>query len=263
MATRKDYREIICQTQNGVTVLTIDRPQKLNSISPEAFSGLNQALKDADSDKDTKVIIITGSGSRAFCGGFDVLNVPDFPLSDARSLHTRNLELNKQLIGMSKVTIAAVNGMALGAGFEISLLCDLTVAASSATFGMPESAIGVYPGSLAPLLCQMLGHKRAKELLLTCRTIDAAEAMALGMVNEVLAGDKLMDRAFELAKKIVDMGPLPVAMLKARINSFLRILLEDEMSYFVEAQTLIFSSSDFREGVSALREKRKPVFRGE
>lgn len=262
MATRKDYGEIICQTQNGVTVLTIDRPQKLNSISPEAFSGLNQALKDADSDKDTKVIIITGSGSRAFCGGFDVLNVPDFPLSDARSLHTRNLELqaaHRDEQGNDR----RVNGMALGAGFEISLLCDLTVAASSATFGMPESAIGVYPGSLAPLLCQMLGHKRAKELLLTCRTIDAAEAMALGMVNEVLAGDKLMDRAFELAKKIVDMGPLPVAMLKARINSFLRILLEDEMSYFVEAQTLIFSSSDFREGVSALREKRKPVFRGE
>jgi len=263
MAMRKDYGEIICQAQDGIALLTIDRPRKLNSITPEAFSGLSQALKDADGDKDTKVIIITGSGSRAFCGGFDVLNVPDLPTSEARSLHSRNLELNKQLIGTSKVTIAAVNGMALGAGFEISLLCDLTVAVSSATFGMPESAIGVYPGSLAPLLCQLLGHKRAKELLLTCRTVDATEAMALGMVNEVVAGDRLMDRAFELAKKIIDMAPLPVAMVKARMNSLLRVLLEDEMSRFVEAQTLLFSSSDFREGMSALREKRKPVFRGE
>jgi enoyl-CoA hydratase len=263
MAMRKDYGEIICQAQDGIALLTIDRPRKLNSITPEAFSGLSQALKDADGDKDTKVIIITGSGSRAFCGGFDVLNVPDLPTSEARSLHLRNLELNKQLIGTSKVTIAAVNGMALGAGFEISLLCDLTVAVSSATFGMPESAIGVYPGSLAPLLCQLLGHKRAKELLLTCRTVDATEAMALGMVNEVVAGDRLMDRAFELAKKIIDMAPLPVAMVKARMNSLLRVLLEDEMSRFVEAQTLLFSSSDFREGMSALREKRKPVFRGE
>ena len=263
MATRKGYGEIICQAQDGITLLTLNRPRKLNSMTPEAFSGLSQALKDADDDKNTKVIIITGSGSRAFCGGFDVLNVPDLPTSESRSLHTRNLELNKQLIGTSKVTIAAVNGMALGAGFEISLLCDLTVAVSSATFGMPEAAIGVYPGSLAPLICQLLGHKRAKELLLTCRTIDAAEAMALGMVNEVVAGDRLMDRAYEFAKKIIDMAPLPVAMLKARVNSLLRVLLEDEMSRFVEAQTLIFSSGDFREGISALREKRKPVFRGE
>jgi enoyl-CoA hydratase len=260
---RKDHGGIICQARDGIALLTIDRPQKLNSLTPAAFSGLSQALKDADSDKNIKVIIITGSGSRAFCGGFDVLNVPDLPTSESRLLHTRNLELNKQLIGMSKVTIAAVNGMAVGAGFEISLLCDLTVAVSSATFGMPESAIGVYPGSLAPLLCQLLGHKRAKEFLLTCRTIDAVEAMALGMVNEIPAGDRLMDRVFALARKIIDMAPLPIAMLKARMNSLLRVLLEDEMSYFVEAQTLIFSSSDFREGMSALREKRKPVFRGE
>jgi enoyl-CoA hydratase len=230
MAMKKDYGETICQAQDGIALLTIDRPQKLNSITPDTLSGL----------------------SRAFCGGFDALNVPNLPILKSRSLHSRNLALNKQLIGTSKVTIAAVNGMALGAGFEISLLCDLTLAVSSATFGMPESAIGVYAGSLAPLL----GHKRAEELLLTCRTIGATEAMALGMVNEVVASDGLMDRAFELPKKIIDMAPLPVAMLKARMNSLLRVLLEDEMSRFVEAQNLIFSSSDFRERMSALREKR-------
>ena len=262
-AKKKNYGEIIYQAKDGIALLMIDRPKKLNSISPDGFSNLRKALVEADSDKDTKIIIVTGAGSRAFCAGFDIMSIPPLPVADLRSLHAANLELNRQLIGTSKVTIAAVNGMALGTGCEISLLCDLTIASQSATFAMPELAVGVYPGIIAPLLCQLLGIKKAKEFILTGRTIDANEAAAMGIVNEVVADARVLERAFELGKKIMSMAPLPVAMFKARMNTMLRLLLEEDMSRFVEVQTLAFGSSDFREGLKALREKREPVFRGE
>lgn len=260
---QEDYGEITYQARDGIALLTINRPEKLNSITVEGFSNLCRAIKDADSDRDTKIMVLTGAGGRAFCAGFDVLNVPSLPVADSRLLHSTNLELNKALMATNKVTIAAVNGMALGAGFEIGLLCDFTIAGRSARFGMPESAIGVYPGTIAPLLWQMIGPKKAKEFLIACKTIDANEAAAMGMVNEVVDDEKVVDRAFELAKEIMVKAPLPVAMLKARMNSMLRALLEDEMSHFVEAQTLAFGSRDFREGLDALREKRKAIFRGE
>lgn len=260
---KKNYGEIVYEAKDGIGLLTIDRPEKLNSITTDGFSNLYQALVEADSGQEAKIIIITGAGNRAFCAGYDVLSLPSLPIADSRLLHIANLKVNKKLMETNKITIASVNGMALGAGFEISLLCDFTVAAQSASFGMPESSIGVYPGILAPLLCQLLGHKRAKEFLLTGKKIGAREAAAAGIVNEVVADGGLMDRTLELANKVMLMAPLPVAMFKARMNSMLRVLLEDEMSRFVEAQTLAFGSRDFKEGVNALREKRKPIFRGE
>ncbi len=260
---RTSYGEITYQPRDGMALLTIDRPKKLNSISPEGFSNLRQALEDADSDKDTKIIVVTGAGNRAFCAGFDILSIEPLSVADLRSLHTANLALNRVLIGTNKVTIAAVNGMALGTGCEISLLCDLSIASQSATFAMPESAVGVYPGTIAPLLCQLLGIKKAKEFIFTGKTINAHEAAAFGMVNEVVDDAKVLESAFELGKKIMRMAPLPVAMFKARTNTMLRMLLEEDLSRFVEVQTLAFGSSDFREGLSALREKREPVFRGE
>jgi enoyl-CoA hydratase/carnithine racemase len=129
---------------------------------------------------------------------------------------------------------------------------------------MPELAIGAYPGTIAPtLLWHLVGIKKARELLLTGRRISADEADRLGLVNEVVPDKKLMERAIRLAEELKAMAPLPMTMYKAKTNSMLRVLLEEEMSQFVEMQALVFDSSDFREGLSALKEKRKPVFRGQ
>jgi enoyl-CoA hydratase/carnithine racemase len=259
-----DCKAIRSHIEAGIAILTIDRPEKLNSLTPEGLSDLRQALVDADSHSDTRIIVLTGAGTRAFSAGFAILNVPDLSIADSRLLHLRNLELNRTLMALNKVTIAAVNGMALGAGFEISLLCDITLAAESATFGMPELAIGAYPGTIAPtLLWQFLGMKKANELILTGRTLMAREAETLGLVNQVVPDETLISRTLQLAREIMDMAPLPVAMYKARMNSKMRMLLEEEMSRFVEVQTLVFSSRDFKEGLTALKEKRKPAFSGE
>ncbi|HME45894.1 MAG TPA: enoyl-CoA hydratase/isomerase family protein [Syntrophorhabdales bacterium] len=257
------YGDIIHRLEDGIAFLTINRPQKLNSMTTNTLWELRQAITEADADEDTKIIILTGSGEQAFSTGFDVVNVPKLSIVESRQLHIRNSVLTKALMGIGKPIIAAANGMALGAGFEISLLCDLTVAAESATFGMPELAIGAYPGTIAPaLLWHLVGVKKAKELLLTCRRIGAHEAASLGLVNEVVPDDKLMERTLQLANEIMGMAPLPMTIFKARMNSMLRVLLEEEMSRFVEVQALVFDTLDFREGLDALKEKRKPIFRG-
>lgn len=257
------YNDIISKSEDGIAFLTINRPQKMNSMTTGTLTELRQAVMEADADEDIRVIVLTGSGERAFSAGFDIVNVPDITVAESRRLHIRNSVFTKALMEIGTPIIAAVNGMALGAAFEISLLCDLTVAAESATFGMPELAIGAYPGTIAPtLLWHLVGIKKARELLLTGRRIDAAEAAALGLVNEVVPDTKLTERTLKLAEELKAMAPLPMTMYKAKTNSMLRVLLEEEMSQFVEMQTLVFDSTDFREGLNALKEKRKPVFRG-
>ena len=129
---------------------------------------------------------------------------------------------------------------------------------------MPELAIGAYPGSIAPaLLRHIVGVKKANELLLTCRRIDAREAARLGLVNEVVPDATLLERTLHLTgRELTGMAPLPLTMFKTRTNGILRSVLEEEINWFAEAQTLVFDSLDFREGMNALKEKRKPVFRG-
>jgi enoyl-CoA hydratase len=264
MTKEKNIGAIISQINGDVATLTINRPEKLNSLPPEGLADLNHAILDADSDKRVKVIVLTGAGSRSFSTGFDILNVPELPIDDLRKLHIKNQELYRNLMDLEKTTIAAVNGIALGTGFEISLLCDLTVASESAKFGMPELFAGAYPGVFSvTLLWHCIGKKKTAELLLTGKTLTAGQAESLLLVNEVVPDNRLMDRVMDLANDLVRAAPLPVSMFKARTNSLLRMLLEEEMSRFVEGQSLIFKSHDFREGIAAVKEKRKPVFRGE
>lgn len=261
---KKNNGEIIIQMNNGIACVTINRPEKLNSLTPEASDNLCETILEAASDKDVKVIVITGAGDRAFSTGFDILNVPDLQISELRQLHIRNQRLYKELMDLEKPTIAAVNGMAFGTGFEISLLCDLTVASESAKFGMPEVLSGAYPGVFSvTMLWQLIGKKKTAELLLTGKALTAKEAESLLLVNEVVPHSSLMDRVMELAKDLASAAPLPVAMCKARMNSMLRTLVEEEMSRFVEGQSLIFKSRDFKEGIRAVKEKRKPSFIGE
>ena len=261
---RKNYGDISYEVDKEIAILTINRPQKLNSLTEAGFSNLYRAVTEADSDNEIKVIILTGAGGRAFSTGYDMTGISDLTIASSRLLHSENAKLSRAMLKLSKVSIAAINGMALGAGFELSLLCDITVASETATFGLPETAIGVYPGCVAPaMLCQLVGVKKAKELLFTGNRMSAAEAVGLGLVNKIVGSDKVMDTATELAKKIINAAPLPITMVKARMNSMLQSLLEEEIAYFIEIQTLLFISKDFKEGLSAFKEKRKPTFTGE
>jgi enoyl-CoA hydratase len=221
-------------------------------------------MKEADEDRSVGAVIITGSGRKSFSAGVDIMNLPDLSIGERRLLFKSTLDFNKYLLHTEKVTIAAVNGIAVGAGFEASLLCDFTIAGESATFGLPEVKVGLYPGTFSPIfLLHSIGRKRANELLLTGKSIKASEAASLGLVNEVVPDENVVDRAKELGTQILQVGSLPVAMCKARLNSEMRNLLDAEMSRFIELQTLVYLSQDAQEGLNALREKRKPVFTGQ
>jgi enoyl-CoA hydratase len=211
------YNDIISRSEDGIAFLTINRPHKMNSMTTGTLTELRQAVMEADADEDIRVIILTGSGERAFSAGFDIVNVPDITIADSRRLHIRNSVFSKALMEIGTPVVAAVNGLAFGAGFEISLLCDLTVAAESATFGMPELTIGAYPGTIAPtLLWHLIGIKKARELLLTGRRIDAAEAARLGLVNDVVPDTKLKEEHYILAEEIKAMAPPTYDMYKRR-----------------------------------------------
>lgn len=263
---KENLIDVIYEVGDGIALITIDRQQKMNTLTKDTFSSLITALKRADEDRNVRVIIFTGSGQKVFSAGVDVLSLPDdLSIPEQRSFFINfDVVFNRLLLNTEKVTIAAVNGIALGAAFEASLLCDFTIAAESAKFGMPEVKVGLYPGTFSPIyLLYLMGRKRTNELLLRGKLIDASEASTLGLVNEVVPDKEVIDRARGLAKEIImNTGILPVAMYKARLNSEMRNLLDAEMTRFIELQTLAFLSKDAQEGLNALREKRKPVFTG-
>jgi enoyl-CoA hydratase len=258
--------DITYEVSDGVALITIDRQKKMNTLTMDMYSSLITAIKRADEDRSVRVVILTASGQKAFSAGVDVLSLPeDLSIPERRWFFINfDVVFNRLLLHTEKVTIAAVNGIALGAAFEASLLCDFTIAAESAKFGMPEVKVGLYPGTFSPIyLLYLMGRKRANDLLLRGKIIDASEASTLGLVNEVVPDAEVLDRARELAKEIImNTGILPVSMYKARLNSEMRNLLDGEMSRFVEFQTLTLLSKDGQEGLNALREKRKPVFTG-
>jgi enoyl-CoA hydratase/carnithine racemase len=264
MMSRKSFGEIHYEVDDNVALITIDRPERTNSLTPDGLARLCTAMREADADRNIRVIILTGAGDKSFSSGIDILNLPDQSIGDRRILFRETLDINHILLYTEKVTIAAVNGMALGVGFEISLLCDFTIATESATFRAPEVMVGLYPTPLCcTLLVHMIGRKRANEVLLKAKPLQAQEAAALGLVNEVVPIDKLINRAKELAMEITSAAPLPVAMCKARLNSEMSRLLDEDMSRFVDVQTFLFSSEDRREGFDALKTKRKPVWTGQ
>ncbi len=254
-------------TKGRIAYLTMDRPEVLNALHPPANAEMRRAAEAFRDDKDAWVLIVTGAGDRAFSAGNDLKATAE------RSKHpdagrtpwisfggiTSGFECDKPII-------AAVNGIALGGGFELALACDIVVAAEHATFGLPEPRVGLVAGAGGMhRLPQQIPLKIAMGLLLTGQRIDAHEAHRLGLVNEVVPPAELMDAAHRWASSILECAPLSVRLSKASAMSGLTLspgeaMAEDQRSGRLAA---LRASSDFVEGPRAFAEKRKPVWRGE
>jgi len=245
-------------SEDGVATLTLDRPAKLNAIGPAMIAELARRLAEIDGDGDIRVVIITGSGDRAFSVGADVnawsaLERLDMWREWIRDGH-RVLE---RLAHLRQPTIAAINGYAFGGGLELALAADIRIAADSATFALPETKIGTLPGwAGTKRLPEAIGLARAKQMIFSGSRIDTATAERWGLVNEVIALERLMDRCRSLACEIAANAPVSVQLAKAIISG-------DEAVPEAFAGALAAGTDDGREGIAAFREKRSPRFTGQ
>ncbi len=249
--------------EDGIAVITLNRPEKRNAISFELLDELMKALDEAESSP-ANVLIITGAG-KAFCAGLD--------LEELKSLlgktHDENVKdsarmarVFRRVYDFPKPTIAAVNGAAIAGGTGIATMCDFTLAVPEAKFGYTEVRIGFVPAIVSSILVWQVGHKIARDLLMTGRLFDAAEAHRNGLVNEVVAPEKLMARAREIAAMLLENSPSSVRLTKSLMNGFIREQLDGQIAAAVEDNARIRTTADFREGITSFLEKRKPHWTG-
>ena len=258
------YSTIELIYEAALATITLNRPEKRNAISFELISDLMRAL-DGVARSSARVLIITGAG-KAFCSGMDLENLkaligrsPEQNLEDSRTM----LRLFRTIYEFPKVTIAAVNGAAIAGGTGLALLSDFTLAVPEAKFGYTEVRIGFVPAIVSTFLLRQVGEKHARDLLLTGRLFDAHEALRLGLINEIVEPDKLMDRAHELAAHLLENSPTSLGYTKRLLTEHARAELDAQIESAVRENAAIRQTADFREGVTSFLEKRKPRWSGE
>ncbi len=254
-------RETLTLTHDGpVATITFNRPAKRNAISPQMIGELQGALDEVESG-NSRVAIITGEG-KAFCAGMDLEALRALTAaggaSSALEDSRRIASLFRRIDAFPKPLIAAVNGPAIAGGCGIATLCDFTLAAREASFGYTEVRIGFVPALVSVFLIRQIGEKRARDLLLTGRVIDAEEAYRLGLVNEVLPAKELMPRARLLASQLLSASPTSLATTKRLLVEFEEPQLERRQNIAIAANANIRATEDFKEGIAAFLEKRKP-----
>jgi enoyl-CoA hydratase len=255
------YRNLILARDGRLAVLTVNRPDVRNALDSETVAELHRAL-DEVAEAKAGVVILTGAGDKAFVSGADITAIRARRRADA--LASINSRLMSAVESHDAVTIAAVNGVALGGGCELALACDLRIAAEHAVFGQPEAALGIIPGAGATQrLPRIVGLGRAKELVLTGARWDAQKALAAGLVSEVVPAADLMKAARAMAERVLALGPLAVRLSKMALNASSQMPLAAGLVYESTAQAITFESADKSEGTSAFLEKRKPAFKGE
>ena len=258
-----DYKTLQLEHDAGIATITLNRPEKRNAISYELIEELLAAL-DEVATSSSLVLILTGAG-KAFCSGIDLENLkalvgrsPEQSLADSEIM----ARLFRSLYDFPRPTIAAVNGAAIAGGCGLATLCDFTMAVPEAKFGYTEVRIGFVPAIVSTFLLRQVGEKHARDLLLTGRIIGAEDAYRIGLINEVVAAEKLIDRAQELASQLMENSPASLLCTKRLLSDHARLELDRQIESAVRENAAIRATSDFREGVSSFLEKRKPHWSG-
>ena len=256
------YEFIIYEKAARVAWITLNRPEALNAQSDGLRMELVDALEKASEDDEVFVVVITGSGEKAFSAGADVAQyvtrVPSYVVSQKYILRPFELIRN-----MTKPVVACVNGLALGAGCELMISCDIIIAAEDVKIGQTEVRVGLIPGGGGTqVLPRLVGEKKAKELIFTGRMISATEAMNLGIINQVVPREELREATQKLLDELLRNSPAIIGLAKIAINRSLEIPLQAGMSYERDLFALAFSYEDQKEGAKAFIEKRKPNYKG-
>ena len=257
------FENILVTSENGIGQITINRPSKLNALNVATINELNIAFKTLDESEETKVIILTGEGEKAFVAGADISEFANFSVEEGAQLAAQGQELLFDFVEkLATPVIAAINGFALGGGLELAMACHFRVASDNAKMGLPETSLGVIPGyGGTQRLPQLVGKGRAMELIMTAGMIDAETAKNFGLANHVVPQSELLSFTKSIASKILRNSPVAISRAIKAINSNYK---DGINGYDIEIKNFgkCFGTDDFKEGTTAFLEKRKAVFTG-
>lgn len=252
--------QILIERGSNHAILRLNRPDKLNALSSEMFESLTEHLNQLAHDNELRALILTGTGERAFCAGTDIGELQN---ADSTYISERGQRLCNQIENFKVPVIAAINGIAAGGGLELVLACHLRIAATSASFSLPETKLGLIPGyGGTQRLSRELGVGPALDMMLTGRTLTSEEALECGLINRVVTPSELMSETVSLVTDICKLSPLSIrACLKAVVEG-LNLPLDEGLKLETDLFASLFETQDAKEGLSAFLEKRQPSFKG-
>ena len=257
------FRTLLYEVAEGIARVTVNRPDKLNALNGTVIAELGEAVTRVESDPDVHGVIVTGAGPKAFVAGADIAELGGQSPMEGQARALAGQRMMRRLERCGKPVVAAVNGFALGGGCELAMACHLRVASDAARFGQPEVKLGIGPGYGGTVrLPRLVGRGRALELLLTGAMIDAQEAWRIGLVNRVVAADRLIAESEQLLRSILDNGPLAVRACLELVDAGLQMSLDDALGLEATWFGLLSATADMREGTRAFLEKRKAAFTG-
>jgi enoyl-CoA hydratase len=258
------YENLLVERDDKIAIVTINRPKVLNALSAATVCELDEAFAELAADREVGAVVLTGAGAKAFVAGADISEFNDLPSArEAAEFAMRGQAALNRIESLPKPVIAAINGFALGGGCELAMACDIRLAADTARLGQPEINLGIIPGyGGTQRLARLVGRGRANLLCMTGDPIDAAEALRIGLVDRVVPGAALLDEAVQLARHLAGKAPVALALIKRAINVGLEGPLAEGLAYEAAQFGLVFDTEDRVEGVTAFREKRKPVWQG-
>jgi enoyl-CoA hydratase len=257
-----NYQNLLIEKKDNIAIVKINRPDKMNALNSQTMNEIKSAFTELKSDSGTFVVIITGSGEKAFVAGADIAELHKLDVITGKTFAENGQDIFNLIENLDKPVIAAVNGFALGGGCELALACHIRVASENAKFGQPEVNLGIIPGyGGTQRLTRLINSGRAMEYILTGDMIDANEALRLGLVNKVYPQAELMNKTLELAGKIVAKGQQAIRLSVKAVNIVDEVSGKEGLNYEASLFSLACGTEDFKEGTKAFLEKRKPDFR--
>ena len=254
-------KTVLLEVKNRIGYITINRPEALNALSSQVLADLNEVLDQVENSEDIRVVIVTGSGEKAFVAGADIKEMDLMSPIQAFEYMTFANNTFTRLSDLRQPTIAVLNGYALGGGMELALSTDIRIGYEKTVVGFPEVGLGIIPGFAGTQrMSRLIGTSRTKELIFTARTVKGREAYELGILNRLVSAEELLSSAEELAAAMIKNAPLAVEKAKHVIQVGSELPLKNAIRLETEAEALLFSTEDKVEGMRAFVEKRKAVF---
>ena len=256
-----ELKNIILEKSEHLAIVTINRPKALNALNSDTLKDLDVVRDDLEKDNNIYCVILTGSGEKAFVAGADISEMKDLSEEEGRNFGLLGNKVFRRLEKLDKPVIAAISGFALGGGCELAMACDIRIASEKAKFAQPEAGLGITPGfGGTQRLPRLVGEGKAKELIYTCATIKADEALSIGLVNKVVPLESLMDEAKAMASLIMANAPIAVKLCKDAINRGMQVDIDKAVEIEAGDFGKCFATEDQKEGMTAFMERRAKNF---